>query len=111
MLRKAVELTGSDEARSNYQIRRAYVDMGRILSNSGRKEESEGFLAKARALQNKTMEQSQQSIATIALAGGAGSAAAVMPLSRQQENASAPGLRLMLSLFMGQVVLQRTQAS
>jgi len=29
--RKAVELTGSDEARSNYQIRRAYIDLGRIL--------------------------------------------------------------------------------
>jgi len=90
MLRKAVVLTGDDQARSNYQIRRAYVDLGRILTNSGRKDEAEVFLAKARDLQNKTMEQSQQSIATIALAGGAGSFAAVMPLSRQQENASAP---------------------
>ena len=31
MLRKAVTLTGTDESRSNYQIRRAYVDLGRIL--------------------------------------------------------------------------------
>jgi tetratricopeptide (TPR) repeat protein len=92
MLRKAVDLTGNDQARSNYQIRRAYVDLGRILTNSGRKDEAESFLAKARELQNKTMEQSQQSIASIALAGGAGSAAAVMPLSRQQENASAPAI-------------------
>jgi tetratricopeptide (TPR) repeat protein len=96
MLRKAVELTGSDEARSNYQIRRAYVDLGRILTNSGRKDEAEAFLTKAHDLQNKTMAQSQQSIATIAaegaLAGGAGSAAAVVPLSRKQENDSAPVL-------------------
>jgi tetratricopeptide (TPR) repeat protein len=90
MLRQAVELTGSDESRSNYQIRRAYVDLGRILTNSGRQEEAEVFLAKARELQNKTMEQSQQSIATIALAGGAGAAAAVMPLNPQQEKAAAP---------------------
>jgi len=92
MLRKAVVLTGDDQARSNYQIRRAYVDLGRILTNSGRKDEAEVFLAKARDLQNKTMEQSQQSIASIALAGGAGSAAAVVPLTKQQEDVSAPAI-------------------
>ena len=93
MLRKAVELTGSDEARSNYQIRRAYVDLGRILAKNGQVEESDAFVAKARDLQNKTMVQSQQSVSSMALAGGAGSAAAVMPLSRQQENESAPGVQ------------------
>jgi tetratricopeptide (TPR) repeat protein len=87
MLRKAVLLTGNDEARSNYQIRRAYVDLGRILATSGRKDESEIFLTKARNLQNKTMEQSQQQVASIA---GSGSIAGVVPLSRQQENQSAP---------------------
>ncbi len=90
MLRKAVILTGKDEARSNYQIRRAYVDLGRILSTSGRKDEAEVFLAKARELQNKTMEQSQQRIASIASAGGSGSGAAVVPLSHQQEDEAAP---------------------
>lgn len=90
MLRKAVLLTGTDEARSNYQIRRAYVDLGRILSSSGRKAEAETFLAKARELQNKTMEESQQRIASIAQAGGGGMAAAVVPLSSQQENEAAP---------------------
>jgi tetratricopeptide (TPR) repeat protein len=87
MLRKAVLLTGDDEERSNYQIRRAYVELGRILTTSGRKEEGEVFLTKARNLQNKTMEQSQQQVASIA---GSGSIAAVVPLSRQQENQSAP---------------------
>jgi tetratricopeptide (TPR) repeat protein len=87
MLRKAVVLTGDDEARSNYQIRRAYVDLGRILATSGRKEESEIYLTKARNLQNKTMEQSQQQVASIV---GSGSIAGVVPLSRQQENQSAP---------------------
>ena len=91
MLRRAVELTAGDEARSNFQIRRAYVDLGRILASSGRKEESEGFLTKARELQNKTMEQSQQSIATMAATAGAGSAAAVMPLSKQGEGRAVTG--------------------
>ncbi len=91
-LRKAVELTGSDEARSNYQIRRAYVDLGRILNGSGRKEEAETFLTKARELQNRTMEQSQQSVANMVQSEGAGSAAAVMPVSRREEQAEAPAI-------------------
>ncbi len=90
MLRKAVILTGTDESRSNYQIRRAYVDLGRILANSGRAQESEVYMAKARDLQNKTMEQSQQSVASMALAGGAGAAAAVVPLNPQHEEEAAP---------------------
>lgn len=92
MLRKAVELTGDDEARSNYQIRRAYVDLARILARSGRNEESDAFAAKARDLQNKTMVQSQQSVSAMLLSGGAGAGAAVMPLSRKQENLAAPAV-------------------
>ena len=92
-LRKAIELTGQDESRSNYQIRRAYVDLGRILTNSGRKDEAEKYLAKARDLQNKTMEQTQQSVSAMAVAGGAGAAAAIVPLNRQSENEAAPLLQ------------------
>jgi tetratricopeptide (TPR) repeat protein len=90
MLRKAVTLTGTDESRSNYQIRRAYVDLGRILANSGRTQESEVYMAKARELQNKTMEQSQQSVASMALAGGAGAVAAIVPLNALHEDEAAP---------------------
>ena len=83
-LRKAVKLTGADESRSNYQIRRAYVDLGRILANSGRTEESEVFLTKARELQKKTMELTQQNIAaTIAEAGG--TMAAVVPIKPDKD--------------------------
>jgi tetratricopeptide (TPR) repeat protein len=90
MLCKAVELTGSDEPRNNYQIRRAYVDLARILSNSGRQQESDGFAAKARVLENKTIVDSQQNVTAMMLAGGAGSSAAVMPIDRREENQSAP---------------------
>ncbi|MBV9888544.1 MAG: tetratricopeptide repeat protein [Acidobacteria bacterium] len=89
--RKAIELTGTDEARSNYQIRRAYVDLGRILANSDRHDEAEVYLTKARDLQNKTMEQGQQNVASqMALAGGAGSAAAIVPLNPKTEAQVAP---------------------
>jgi tetratricopeptide (TPR) repeat protein len=90
MLRKAVELTGSDESRANYQIRRAYVDLARILFASGRQKESEVFAAKARVLQNKTMVETQQTVSAMMLTGGVGAAAAVMPLSAKQEKQSAP---------------------
>jgi tetratricopeptide (TPR) repeat protein len=91
LLRKAVELTGGDESRGNYQIRRAYVDLGRILSASGREQESDVFIAKARELQNKTMIDSQQRTTAMLMAeGGGGMMAAVVPLDKKQENQAAP---------------------
>jgi tetratricopeptide (TPR) repeat protein len=81
--RKAVVLTGTDEARSNYQIRRAYVDLGRILVNSGRTEESEIYLAKARDLQKKTMELTQHDVANV-MAESGGTMAAVVSFEPQK---------------------------
>ena len=72
--RKAILYTGGDESRSNYQIRRAYIDLGRILTASGRKEEGETFLEKARALQNKVLQSSQQGMAAHFAEEGANSA-------------------------------------
>jgi tetratricopeptide (TPR) repeat protein len=90
--RKTIALTGQDESRSSYQIRRAYVDLARILEKSGRSDEADVFVAKAHDLQKKVMEETQQSVATMALAGGAGSAAALVPISTQQEDEAAPVL-------------------
>ena len=91
VFRKAIELTGSDESRSNFQIRRAYVDLGRILVNSGRSKEAETYLAKARDLQNKVLQDSQQGMAEMVASGGAGSAAAIVPLSTKNEAAMLTG--------------------
>jgi tetratricopeptide (TPR) repeat protein len=90
MLRKAVDRTGSDEERGNYQIRRAYVDLARILSMSGRADESRSFAARARALENKTMVETQQSVSAIFAAGGAdpSRSAAVMPLMHKPGDVS-----------------------
>jgi len=80
--RKAILLTGSDDSRTNYQIRRAYIDLGRILTVSGRKEEAAKYLEKARELQNKVLQSSQQGMASHFIEEGADSAlsaAVVMP--------------------------------
>jgi len=92
MLRKAVTLTGADEARTSYQIRRAYVDLARILIKAGRKQESDVFAAKARDLENKVMVESQQHVSGMVLSSGAGSVAAVMPLTHKQEDQAAPAI-------------------
>lgn len=92
LLRKAVELTGNDEARSNYQIRRAYVDLGRILAREGREQESDYFVAKARDLENKVMAATQQQTTALLISEGAktGDMAALVPLDKKQENEAAP---------------------
>ncbi|HZD48907.1 MAG TPA: tetratricopeptide repeat protein [Silvibacterium sp.] len=90
LLRKAVDLTGTDEARASYQIRRAYVDLGRILASSGREQESEVYFAKARELQNKIMQDTQQKVTSMVLSEGAGSMAAMVPLDKRQESEAAP---------------------
>jgi tetratricopeptide (TPR) repeat protein len=90
MLRKAVENTGSDEARTNYQIRRAYVDLARILAQSGREDESKTFAQKARSLENKVMKQTQLEVSQMMTSNGKAGGAAVVPLTREQAEHSAP---------------------
>lgn len=97
-LRKAVVLTGSDESRSNYQIRRAYVTLGRILAASGQAQESELFLGKARDLQKKTMELTQQQISSV-IAEGGGTMGAVVPLDSSRESEVAPPLPAYIDPF------------
>jgi tetratricopeptide (TPR) repeat protein len=59
-LRKAIQLTGVDESRNNYQIRRAYFTLGRILIQSGRKEEGINLVEKSKAMETKLVTDSRQ---------------------------------------------------
>jgi tetratricopeptide (TPR) repeat protein len=59
LLRKAIQLTGNDQARNNYQIRRAYYVLGRICIQSGRKEEGVGYTKIFSDMQDKTMADSR----------------------------------------------------
>jgi tetratricopeptide (TPR) repeat protein len=71
-LRKSITLTGKDDARSNYLIRKAYFALGRILVQSDRRQEAEQYLEKARELQERVQAESQQNspVNRAAMGGG-----------------------------------------
>lgn len=88
--RKAILLTGDDTSRSNYQIRRAYINLGRILTSSGRKEEGEKYLAKGREFQDKVLEANRQGMAAHLLEEGADLSNIIMPPTSETEELAAP---------------------
>lgn len=59
-LRKAIETTGKDEARNNYQIRRAYFALGRILVQNGKKEEATKYLLRSREIETNLVVKGRQ---------------------------------------------------
>jgi tetratricopeptide (TPR) repeat protein len=61
LLRKAIALAGDQVSEAHYLIRRGYFVLGRILLNSGRKEEAETYLQKARKLQILASEAKSRS--------------------------------------------------
>jgi tetratricopeptide (TPR) repeat protein len=77
-LLKAVELTGSDQARANYQIRRAYIVLGRLLVNEGNKQEGDVYLKRARDLSDKSLAVSSSAIAAEMADSGTGAPPAVI---------------------------------
>jgi tetratricopeptide (TPR) repeat protein len=74
-LRQAILLSKGQEAEANYLIRKGYVVLGRILVTSGRREEGEAYLAKARELQNSALAESTKDVKEIQAQIGMGSAA------------------------------------
>ena len=74
-LRKALALTGDDEARNNYQIRRVYAVLGRILISEGNHAEGDPLIEKYRATERRSMSNSAQAIAQAAGRPADGSAA------------------------------------
>ena len=84
-LRKCIELTGKDEARGNYQIRRAYITLARILAADGRAGEAAPYLEKAREFQMQSLAEAQQVVAGKASDEGSVAPAAVVALLNRQE--------------------------
>jgi tetratricopeptide (TPR) repeat protein len=64
--RKAIDLTGADEQRNNYQIRRAYFSLGRLLVASGRRDEGLKLLEKYKAAQQAAVAAGGNKIGTMA---------------------------------------------
>lgn len=67
-LRKAIDLTGPDEALNNYQIRRVYAVLGRILIQEGDHVQGDALLAKYKSTEQLSIGNRAD---TIALAAGA----------------------------------------
>jgi len=85
-LRKSIELTGKDESRGNYQVRRAYITLGRILTASGRADQAAPYLEKAREFQKQSLAEAQQQVAGKASEEGSVSPAAVVALLNSQDD-------------------------
>jgi tetratricopeptide (TPR) repeat protein len=79
-LLKSVELTGKDEERNNYQMRRGYIALGRILMAEGKRDEAEQYFTKAKALGAKSMELSSEVIRSEMSESGRSSAPGVVPI-------------------------------
>ncbi|MBV9074979.1 MAG: tetratricopeptide repeat protein [Acidobacteria bacterium] len=80
LLRKAIDLTAGDDARNFYQIRRAYIDMGRIFTIQHNAAEASTMFNKARLLQELSLKQTQQHVSRILATGGPAPMGAVVPL-------------------------------
>jgi len=89
-LQKCIELTGKDESRGNYQVRRAYVTLGRILTTSGRADEAAPYLERAREFQKQSLAEAQQVVAGKASEEGSLSPAAAVALLNRQEDQPLP---------------------
>jgi tetratricopeptide (TPR) repeat protein len=78
-LRKAITLTGEDNARNNYQIRRAYYVLGRICYQTERKEEAAKYTKIFSDMQAITEEISRVNSPVSKTMGTMGSGMAAMP--------------------------------
>lgn len=68
-LRKAVALTGDDEAQNNYQIRRVYAVLGRLLVAKGDRAEGDALLQKYKRTEQMSLHNSASAIAQTAQEG------------------------------------------
>ncbi len=79
MLRKAIQLTGDDNARNNYQIRRAYYVLGRICYQTDRKDEAAKYTKIFSEMQQKTEDDSRAASPAAKTQATMGSGMAAMP--------------------------------
>jgi tetratricopeptide (TPR) repeat protein len=79
LLRKAIQLTGDDNARNNYQIRRAYYVLGRICYQTERKEEASKYTKIFSEMQATTEDISRANSPVSKTMGTMGSGMAATP--------------------------------
>jgi len=92
MLLRAVSLTGADESRGNYAIRKAYVDLARILSRESDQKQADVYAAKARNLENKVMHDTQHQMTEMMIkeGGNVEGSEGIVQLDQSEEDEAAP---------------------
>ncbi|HEU5231634.1 MAG TPA: tetratricopeptide repeat protein [Terriglobales bacterium] len=92
LIRKAIQITGSNESRSDYDIRRGYIALGRIELATGRRGAAEADFAKSRQLLDTALKASQQNVSRILASEGStpGMGAVVPLLEKGQEQQAIP---------------------
>ena len=63
-LRKAILLTGDNVSRNDYNIRRGYIALARILSSDGKKEEAQVYFDKAKALSDSQHRANEETFSS-----------------------------------------------
>jgi tetratricopeptide (TPR) repeat protein len=88
-LRKAIKLTGSEEDRNDYQVRRAYFTLGRILISKGEREEGLRYSQRSKEMEAKlVVNVRQQALANGQAAAGSVSPGTAAPLPQAQPEVS-----------------------
>ena len=82
-LLKAVELTGTNEAQGDYEIRRGYIALARIEFKAGNAEQAKKYTDKVKELKSKVMVDQERGIAE--MSGGMASPAVVPHASLPDE--------------------------
>lgn len=77
--RKAITLAEKQDLGAHDEIRKAYLNLGRILMTSGRKPEGERFVEKARELEQMIAAESQGGAEGVSGSAGAGGASGSAP--------------------------------
>lgn len=77
--RRAITLAEKQDLRAHDEVRKAYLNLGRILMTSGRKPEGERFVEKARELEQMIAAESQGGTEGVSDSAGAGGASGSAP--------------------------------
>jgi tetratricopeptide (TPR) repeat protein len=108
-LRKAVELTGDNVSRNDYNIRRGYITLARILVSEGKKDEAQTYFDKAKAMSDKEHQSSEEAFASY-LATNQDSAPAVMTRKPPKPQVpSTDSAKVDFTADIGEVQLEHTR--
>lgn len=64
-LLKTIELAAGNEEQNNFQVRRAYTSLGRILAREGNREEAAKYVRRAKEMESRALQNAQSYVASM----------------------------------------------